>query len=116
MTDFESLKIKIEAQQAEVGEASPEYMIGEQLKDIASREPQAASILNNDIDIAEMNLKAAAKEFQKYVDKHKGKKDNCFCITPKVAEKILREFYHIPEPTEEKQEAASEMLDLADFM
>ncbi len=113
---LESLKIKIEAQQAELEDDTPEYMIGEQLKYIASREPQAASILNNDIELKEMNLSAAAAEFQKYSDKHKDKKDKCFCITPRVAEKILRDFYHIPEPTEEKQEAASEMLDLADFM
>ena len=58
-------------------------MIGEQLKEIAEREPLSAELLERDLEIEEMNLEAAEKHFQAYSDKQSGKKGT-FCITPVV--------------------------------
>ena len=101
-------------------ESKPRFMIGEQLKEIAEREPLSAELLERDLQIREMNLEAAEKHFQAYSDKQSGKKGT-FCITPKVAERLLREFYGLPIPEEnapEKKEADSSAgyIDLSSFL
>ena len=109
----------IEAQQ-KGHENKPRFMIGEQLKEIAEREPLSAELLERDLQIEEMNLAAAEKRFQEYADKNHGK-ERTFCITPKVAERLLREFYGLPIPEEnapEKKEADSSAgyIDLSSFL
>ena len=99
-------------------ENEPRYTIGEQLKDIAAREPLAAELLEKDLAIPEMSLAAAEKKLQEYADKnHKSAK--CYCITPTVAEKILREFYGIPDPGEAPAPAEKtndDYIDLSSFL
>lgn len=109
----------IEAQQ-KGHENKPRFMIGEQLKEIAEREPLSAELLERDLQIEEMNLAAAEKRFQEYADKNHGK-ERTFCITPKVAERLLREFYGLPIPEEnapEKKEAETSAgyIDLSSFL
>ena len=101
---------KIEFQQTGK-EGTPAFMIGEQLKGIIRDNPYAAEIVGADLDIKEMNLDAAAAMFEKYSDEHRAGK-TCFCITPDVADKLLRDFYKIPE----KGGAASGFIDLASFL
>ena len=101
-------------------ETAPRFMIGEQLKEIAEREPLSAELLERDLEIEEMNLAAAEKHFQEYADKNHGKA-KAFCITPKAAERLLREFYGLPTPEEnapEKKEADSSAgyIDLSTFL
>ena len=101
-------------------ETEPRFMIGEQLKEIAEREPLSAELLERDLEIEEMNLEAAEKHFQEYADRNHGKA-KAFCITPKVAERLLREFYGLPIPEEnapEKKEADSSAgyIDLSSFL
>lgn len=108
------------AEQQKGHETEPRFMIGEQLKEIAEREPLSAELLERDLEIEEMNLEAAEKHFQEYADKNHGKA-KAFCITPKVAEKLLREFYGLPIPEEnapEKKEADSSAgyIDLSSFL
>ncbi len=108
------------AKQQKGHESKPRFMIGEQLKDIAEREPISAELLTRDLQIKEMNLEAAEKHFQAYSDKQSGQKGT-FCITPVVAEKLLREFYGLPIPEEnapEKKEADSSAgyIDLSAFL
>ena len=108
------------AEQQRGHENKPRVMIGEQLKEIAEREPISAELLERDLEIKEMNLEAAEKHFQAYSDKQSGKKGT-FCITPVVAEKLLREFYGLPIPEEnapEKKEADSSAgyIDLSSFL
>ena len=108
------------AEQQKGHENEPRFMIGEQLKEIAEREPLSAELLERDLEIEEMNLEAAEKHFQEYADKNHGKA-KAFCITPKVAEKLLREFYGLPIPEEnapEKKEADSSAgyIDLSSFL
>lgn len=84
----------------------PEYAIGEQLKDMARRNPVYVQILKADLCIDEMNLSAAAEKLKEYADKHHEKKE-VFCITPKTAEKIILDFYKLPECHEAPPDAVS---------
>ena len=108
------------AEQQKGHETEPRFMIGEQLKETAEREPLSAELLERDLEIEEMNLEAAEKHFQEYADRNHGKA-KAFCITPKVAERLLREFYGLPIPEEnapEKKEADSSAgyIDLSSFL
>ncbi len=97
-------------------EYEPRWTIGEQLKDIAARDPVAADLLEHDLEIPEMSLAAAEKKFKEYADKnHKG---TSFCISPSVADKLLHEFYGLPAP---EAAAAPELpredyIDLSSFL
>ena len=105
----------IEQQQAGY-EGEPLWMVGEQLKEIAEREPASAELLAQDLTVEGLDLAGAAGALQQYADKHHGKARR-FCITPKVAEQILREFYGLPDPgeaTEVMPEAT--FLDLTSFL
>lgn len=113
--------IKTITQMQKGRENSPAFMVGEQLKDMARREPAIVEMLNQDLEVAEMHLEKAAAKIKEYSDKNRGTA-NCFCVTPIVAEGILREFYGLPKrDTEKVQEAAPAVsnsapkLDLSDF-
>ena len=104
----------IEAQQ-KGHEDDPIFMIGEQLKEIAERESASAELLEHDLTVDGMGLESAAKALKKYADEH-SKRRGCFCISPKVAEKILREFYGLGEPAEVKSPTAPGRIDLSSFL
>ena len=91
MTVFE----KIEAQQ-KGKENTAVFMVGEQLKDICRRDSHCASIVDEDLESEAMSLAKAAAALQKYANENHGKA-RCFCITPNMAEQILRKFYGLPE-------------------
>lgn len=86
----------IEAQQKEVKPRSPQWMVGEQLKDICRREPRSAELIVQDMKAADMSITAAEKKIKAFADKHKT--GNFSCVTPADADRILREFYGIPKP------------------
>lgn len=101
-------------------EKEPVFMIGMQLLDIAEREPASAELLEKDLQTNGMKLTDAAAELKKYADTHHGSA-KCFCITPDVAEDILRKFYGLPEKTEKTEERAPKeeskgFIDLGDFL
>ncbi|MBP5428947.1 MAG: hypothetical protein J6Z04_06660 [Clostridia bacterium] len=102
--------------QQEGHENEPRFMIGEQLKEIAAREPGVSEILERDLEIPELSLEAAERKLQQYADQHhKGAK--CFCITPKVAEGILREMYGLPgADAGSRNDSSSNFLDLSSFL
>ena len=103
----------LEAQQAKVKPHSPQWMVGEQLKDICRKEPRSA-------ENEAMSLIAAEKKIKAFSDSHKEKGATCFCVTPVEAENILREFYGLPRPDEIKPAAppppAKKLVDLSDFL
>ena len=114
--DIENLE-KIIREQQKGRETSPEFMIGEQLLDMARRSPLTAELLEQDLAVKEMALTAASAALKKYADDHhKGAK--CFCITPVVAERILREFYHLPEEdaAQPTPNGSAPIVNLADFL
>lgn len=89
---------KITTQQPQ--EHNAVFMIGEQLKDMCRTIPNAAHIIAQDLDIPELSLQHAAKQLENYASKHR--KGNFFCVTPQMADTILREFYGLP-PNEGSQ-------------
>lgn len=117
MANLEALTKLIREQQGK--DTEPRYMIGEQLLEMAQREPQCAEILEKDLVVKEMSLAAAEQELKKYADKHHGSA-RTFCITPKVADGILREFYGLPKagevPAKETPAAPEGYIDLSSFL
>lgn len=96
MMNYQAEAIKaIETQQAAVKDRSPQWMVGEQLKDICRREPRSAELLVQDLKVADMSITAAEKKIKAYADKHKT--GNFACVTLSEADRILREFYGLPE-------------------
>lgn len=89
MTVFE----KIEAQQ-KGREGTAPWMVGEQLKEICRREPQAAELVDKDLDVKEMSLAACEKKIAEWARAHKN--GYCAVVPPNVAEEIIRKFYGIP--------------------
>ena len=111
MTVFE----KIEAQQAKLKNTEPAWMVGEQLKDICRADPHCADIVEEDLESESMSLEKAAAALKKYSDDNHGKA-RCFCITPKVADSILRKFYGLPEAAAESTPESAGTFDLSAFM
>jgi hypothetical protein len=110
--------IEIITRQQQGHENEPLFMVGEQLKDIASREPASAELLEQDLEVEAMSLRAAAAELQKYSDKNRGSA-KCFCITPLVAEEILRKFYGLPSPDKagaQSTQNSTDFIDLSNFL
>lgn len=108
----------LEAQQAKVKPRSPQWMVGEQLKDICRKEPRSAELIAQDLESEAMSITAAEKKIKAYADGHKT--GNFACVTPAEAEKILREFYGLPRPDEVKSAVpltpAKKLVDLSDFL
>ena len=105
----------IEAQQAAVKERSPQWMVGEQLKDICRREPRSAELLAQDLAVEDMSITKAEQKIKAFADKHKT--GNFACVTPVEADRILREFYGLPAAGEPVQTInAGGVIDLADFL
>lgn len=105
---------KIEAQQ-KGREGTAPWMVGEQLKDMLRNEPWLEDLLDKDLDVKEMSLAAAEKKIKAYADGHKS--GNFACVTPAVAEGILREFYGLPKRGERPAEGKTgKIINLEDFL
>ena len=114
----------IEAQQKEVKERSPQWMVGEQLKDICRAEPASAELIAQDLTVKEMSIIEAEKKIKAFADKHKT--GNFACVTPMEADRILREFYGLPKKASGETaviaqvpvpvKKASGVIDLSDFL
>ena len=103
---MEKLRELIEKQR-EGKESSPVYMVGEQLLDIAGKEPTALELLRQDLENPEMSLEKAEAKIKAYSDKNR-KGASSFCVSPRVAEGILRKFYGLPEPEEASAKKAAQ--------
>ena len=98
MTVFE----KIEAQQKGRENTMP-WIVGEHLKDICRGDPNCAELVNQDLDNPSMSIVEAEKKIKAWADKNK--RGGGAGVPPNVAEKIIREFYGLPELPEGKPEA-----------
>lgn len=124
MRDYINMAIRaIEAQQEKVKPRSPQWMVGEQLKDICCSEPKSAELIYQDLQVEGMSITEAEKKIKAFADAHKT--GSFACVTPVEAEKILREFYGLPDKgvsqgtasgSVEQTPAAGEILDLMDFL
>lgn len=110
----------IEAQQSALDQSDPAWMVGEQLKDICRREPESAELVEKDLTVKGMGLADCEKKIKAYSDSHRTGRS--FCVSPAVAEDIIRKFYGLPERMageELKEVTASQpgaFLDLASFL
>ena len=102
---------KIAAQQPK--ERTAVWMVGEQLKDMIRAEPDIADIIDKDLAVPEMSISACEKKIKAFADKHKT--GNFACVIPAEAEKIIREFYGLPEKGEQPNKPAGKAIDLSDF-
>ena len=115
---YEELVALIESQQ-KGKENTAVWMVGEQLKEVGAESEQNAELLLQDLKNDEMKLEKAEAQIKAYADKNKGKA-NCFCVSPKVADGILRKFYGLGErdaaPAPAAAKAEEKLLDLSDFL
>lgn len=119
MSDIKNkLYEEIAKQQLRFKKYEPPYTVGEQLKDIGAESAQTAEILYADLQNTQMNLAAAADMLKNYSDKNHGK-EKVFCISPKKADELLRDFYKLPvAPSQIKGEENKEnegYIDIANF-
>lgn len=118
MTVFEI----IEAQQ-KGKEGTTVFMVGEQLKDICRADPACAEIVAQDLEQKEMSIEACEKKIKAHADKlAKEKKLRSVGVSPAAAEKIIRQFYGLPEvgekaaPVAVPAEQEPDLLDLGDLL
>lgn len=106
----------LEDQQAKVAPRSPQWMVGEQLKDICRREPQSAELIAQDLENPAMSITEAEKRIKAFADSHKT--GNFACVTPAESDRILRKFYGLPDPASEPDPKGpgAEIINLADFL
>ncbi len=122
MTNYQTEAIRaIEVQQAAVKNRSPQWMVGEQLKNICRREPRSAELLVQDLKVEDMSITAAEKKIKAYADKHKT--GNFACVTPSEADRILRKFYGLPEldvtpapPSSEPEKKRRKIINMMDYL
>ena len=105
---------KIEAQQ-KGKENTAAWMVGQQLKDICRSDPHCAEIVEQDLENQSMSIVEAEKKIKAYADKQK-RTGNCVCVPPDVAEKIIREFYGLPEAVVREELQQPQLLDLSDLL
>lgn len=113
---------KIEEQQKRVKDRSPQWMVGEQLKDICRMEPASAELICQDLQVEAMSIIEAEKKIKAFADAHKT--GNFSCVTPVEADRILREFYGLPQGDAasgiaagaSQQPTEAPVLNLADFL
>ena len=92
----ESAIAKLRQQQSKVKDRSQQWMVAEQLIDICRREPASAELINQDLDNPSMSITEAEKKIKAFADNHKT--GNFACVIPVEADRILREFYGLPDP------------------
>ena len=122
MTDAQERAIGlIEEQQKGMDKYSCPYVVGEQLKDICRREPASAELLANDLQVKEMDLYHAERKIYEYGKTLAKGKTGGVAISPVWAEKVLRDFYKLPEAGAEVQAVAEgkpkgKIFELEDFL
>lgn len=119
MSASERAVLLLEQQQAKVKERSPQWMVGEQLKAIARREPQSAELIAQDLENPSMSITEAERKIKAFADRHET--GGFSCVTPAEAERILRDFYGLPSPVPESEppgipSGGRKLIELADFL
>ena len=103
---------KLKEQQSKVQERSPQWMVAEQLMDLCRAEPECAELLAQDLEVEAMSIVEAEKKLKAFADSHET--GNFSCVTPAESDRILREFYGLPQ-RQASGGAGLLGLDLADF-
>lgn len=106
----------IEEQQAQLNKFSPEYCVGEQLKEILKDNENFAEIVLQDLEQPGMGLKDCEKKIADFAKKNKA--GNFGFCPPKEAERIICEFYGIALDGRgpAKQESGYKVVNLLDML
>ena len=115
---FEAIS-RIKEQQSKYEEITPQWMVGEQLKEICEAEPDSAELILRDLYVPEMSLAEAEKKIKAWADKNR--KGGAACVPPNKAEEILRDFYGLggkrgAPAAPSRKTGAGLNLDLSDFL
>lgn len=106
---------KLREQQKNVKQYSAQWMVAEQLMDICRQEPHCAELICQDLENQSMSIVEAEKQIKALADKRK--EGNSSCVSPREAEEVLREFYGLPKPEEERPaQGCGIAINLADFL
>lgn len=98
MTELQTALDRIAAQQAKHRQGSAPWCVGEQLKDILRAKPEAADLVARDLDQTGMGLADCEKKIADFAQKNK--QGNVGFCGPADADRIIREFYGLPERSE----------------
>lgn len=97
MTAYDRAAAKIAEQQKGNQQYSVIYQLGEQLKEICM-DARCAQLVAEDLENKSMSLKELEKKIAAFASAHKS--GNCGCCPPREADRIIREFYGLPERAE----------------
>lgn len=98
MTELQTTLDRIAAQQATYKQGSAPWCVGEQLKDILRAQPEAADLVDRDLDQTGMGLADCEKKIAAFAQAHRQGRVG-FC-GPADSDRIIREFYGLPERSE----------------
>ena len=105
----------IENEQKNLPKYSPARMVGLQLRDIILQEsdrpfdggPAAAELVARDLEAKGMGLADCEKKIKAWADKHRNG-SSAVCVTPDIAEDIIREFYGLRPRTKQPKNGAED--------
>lgn len=98
MKELQTALDKIAAQQAKHRQGSAPWCVGEQLKDILRAQPEAAELVAKDLNQNGMGLADCEKKIAAFARDHK--QGNIGFCGPADADRIIREFYGLPDRSE----------------
>ncbi len=107
----------IREQMEAAGQENPVYAVGEALLELAQDE-HTAELIAQDLANPDMSLKKCYESLYAYA--RENKTGNSFCIGPKLALKLISEFYGIQSPEEPMKQAEPpeqpKIIDLFDIL
>jgi nitrogenase molybdenum-iron protein alpha/beta subunit len=109
---------RITEQQQGLSEEDNVFGVGEQLKDICRESAEIAELVFQDLENPEMSISKAEEKIHAKADElHKKHKGKSVCVTPHIADKILRDFYGLPPKGEAPAtSSAPKLIDINDFI
>ena len=95
---------------------TPAFVIGLHLIEMMERDGRIERILEEDLQNPGMSLEKCAEKLKEAADKkHRETKSSCVVLTPLDAEMIIRKFYGLPDPVEQKPAEPEEKPDIIDL-
>lgn len=92
---------ELERQIKEAPEKSLPWAVGDMLRTMVAGGGRGAELVAQDLENKEMSLKKCADKLTAYAREHQ--KAGCYWMPPEEARRIIREFYGIPEETQEPE-------------
>lgn len=119
MTDYNKALTLIEEQQTTMKKGSAPWCVGEQLKQMLQDQPDAVDVVAADLEQPGMGLADCEKKIAAFAQAHR--QGNVGFCGPQDAERIIREFYGMPEQKHRQQagrpgHSARQSVRLTDFL